>query len=211
MPASTLRGTDPRAAELIGWRTPAELGERLRRAQTSAEVAFILANETWRLLPYRQGVVWRTAGTGREASSRLATVSGLATLADETPNTIWLKKIGRWLARGGGRSASALNSGAAGGANASAAARPSATEATRILTQHDLPATLARDWTDFGAAAWLVVPVVTPAGERLGLVAYALDSEPNDQAIERVQRLALVAGHAWSALPGARRHRVPLR
>ena len=99
MPASTLRGPDPRAAELIGWRTLAELGERLRRAQSPAEIGFILANETWRLLPYRQGIVWRTSGAGRDAGSRLAIVSGLARLADETPNTIWLKKMGRLFSR----------------------------------------------------------------------------------------------------------------
>lgn len=215
MPASTLRGTDPRAAELIGWRTLAELGERLRRAHAPAEIGFVLANETWRLLPYRQGIVWRSRGNGRDAASRLMTVSGLATLADETPNTIWLKKMGRWLARGGGTSASAVVSGTSGGggaaAGASAAPRPATAESTRILTIHDLPPALARDWGEFGAAAWLVVPILATDGERLGLAAFALDSEPTDQAIERVQRLALVAGHAWSALPGARPRRIPDR
>ena len=44
MPASTLRGTDPRVAELIGWRTLAELGERIRRARSPAEIGFVLAN-----------------------------------------------------------------------------------------------------------------------------------------------------------------------
>ncbi len=226
MPASTLRGTDPRAAELIGWRTLAELGERLRRARAPAEIGFVLANETWRLLPYRQGVVWRTRGSGRDAASRLMTVSGLATLADETPNTIWLKKMGRWMARGGGASASAIVGAGAGGVAGVAAAgaagaagaggghpapRPGAAESTRILTLHDLPPALARDWGEFGAAAWLVVPILATDGERLGIAAFGLDSEPNDQAIERVQRLALVAGHAWSALPGARPRRIPDR
>ena len=213
MPASTLRGTDPRAAELIGWRTLAELGERLRRARAPTELAFILANETWRLLPYRQGIVWRTTGAGRDASSRLMTVSGLANLADETPNTIWLKKMGRWLARGAGNMASAIGpvAAAATAATAGATSRPLAAEAARILTRHDLPPALARDWADFGAAAWLVVPVVAPGGDRLGLATFALDSDPNDQAIERVQRLALAAGHAWSALPGARSRRLPQR
>ena len=195
MPASTLRGTDPRAAELIGWRTLAELGERIRRARSPAEIGFVLANETWRLLPYRQGIVWRTRGSGPDAGSRLQTVSGLASLGDETPNTIWLKQVGRWLAR--------------------------TVEAARIVTGEDLPPALARDWSEFGAAAWLVVPIVTsvtpvtpatPAGERLGIAAFALDSEPTDQAIERVQRLALVAGHAWAALPGGQvRRRLPRR
>ena len=109
--------------------------------------------------------------------------------------------MGRWLARGGG----------AGAAAAATRLRPGAAGATRLLTAGDLPSGLARDWAEFGAPAWLVVPVSSPAGERFGLAAFALDSEPTDQALERVQRLALVAGHAWAALPGARRRHLPRR
>ena len=78
------------------WQQLAQLQQRALAANRVAELAFIAVNETWQLMPYRQAVLWRFDARDRPA---LQAVSGLARLAEESPNTIWLKRLGRWLAR----------------------------------------------------------------------------------------------------------------
>ena len=75
--------------------TYAGIEERARAARTLAELLFTIANETWQLFPYRQGIVWQLD----DDRARLRIVSGLARLAEDSPYTVWLKRCGRWLAQ----------------------------------------------------------------------------------------------------------------
>ena len=75
------------------WRVYAHLQERTRLARTLPELMFSLANETWQLLPFRQAFVWQS----RSGKPLLHTVSGLARLGDDSPLTVWLQALGRWI------------------------------------------------------------------------------------------------------------------
>ena len=63
--------------------------QRCREASSLEALAFTIANETWQLLPYRQAQVWRRGSTGPV----LLAVSGLATLSEDSPFTVWLRRL----------------------------------------------------------------------------------------------------------------------
>src|SRR5690606_32504628 len=74
----TLPGAADAAPAIAPWRALAHLTERLLTAGSRSEICFILANETWHLMPFRQAVLWRIDSRDRP---RLHTVSGLPRLA----------------------------------------------------------------------------------------------------------------------------------
>ena len=164
-------------AQAAAWRALSLLGERTREAGNLAELGFVIANETWQLLPYRQAIVWRSTGGG---ALRLQTVSGLAQLGEDSPNTVWLKALGRHLATLG-------------------------TE-PRYLAAGDCSPVIREQWDEFMAAHALVQPIVSPAGQQFGVAVFALDELPGGSQEQMVARAFDAYGHAWGALlgPGTR-------
>lgn len=61
------------------------LGKRARQAQTAAELGFILANETFHLVPYRQAALWLHEGG-------VSALSGVVTLQKTAPYVQWLQR-----------------------------------------------------------------------------------------------------------------------
>ncbi|MGD0108673.1 MAG: HlyD family efflux transporter periplasmic adaptor subunit [Rhodopila sp.] len=64
------------------------LVQRLRRAVSADEVAFIMVNETIMLAPYRQALLWRDKGG-------VAAVSGLAVIDRNAPFVLWTGRLCR--------------------------------------------------------------------------------------------------------------------
>jgi hypothetical protein len=151
------------------------LEERLRAAPSLPALRFSIANETFGLFGYRQAFVWDLAS----GTPRLVTVSGLAQLTGASPFGQWLERLGRVLA-----AREALDG--------------------DYLGPEDLPAALAGDWAAW-LPAWLLCFVIeSPDGQRLGLVAFALDEPVPDPVQPWLARLPAAWGHAWWALTGRR-------
>lgn len=158
------------------------LEERARAAATVPELIFSIANETWQVMPYRQGFVWGQQGR----NVRLRMVSGLAQLAEDTPLTVWLRRLGDDIGR------------------------RIQTEAEFIVME-DLPAALHDGWREWLPDYLLVYPILSPSRQRLGLAAFALEAAPAEHAQELAGRLMAAYGHAWHALaPKSKRHSVPI-
>ncbi|MGE0803000.1 MAG: efflux RND transporter periplasmic adaptor subunit [Lautropia sp.] len=208
------------------WQTLAGLQQRAAAAGSVAELGFVAVNETWQLAPYRQAVLWRLDARGAPV---LQAVSGLARLAEDSPNTIWLRRLGRWLAkaiaaraaRAAAKAAPAasenrpatpsLTPSAAPSASPSAApsaspsAAPSATPFTTpfAIGPAALPAALAAPWPEFMPAHGWVLPLAAPHGGRLlGILLLACDELPEPARRERLAQAAFSYGHAWAALIG---------
>ena len=180
------------------WQQLAQLQQRALAANRVAELAFIAVNETWQLMPYRQAVLWRFDARDRPA---LQAVSGLARLAEESPNTIWLKRLGRWLAR---RVGADRPEGGEAGATSAAGVGAGVGASGLFVGAADLPAVLAADWPAFMSAVGWVLPLRAPRGGRLlGLLMFALEVRPDERQAERVAQAVSVYGHAWAALVGA--------
>ncbi|NLD55180.1 MAG: HlyD family efflux transporter periplasmic adaptor subunit [Burkholderiaceae bacterium] len=168
----TLPGAADAAPAIAPWRALAHLTERLLTAGSRSEICFILANETWHLMPFRQAVLWRIDSRDRP---RLHTVSGLPRLAEDSPNTVFLKRLGRYLHR----------------------------RNPRLVTAADLPRELAAEWRDFMPPCAYVLPVTAGDDRRkLAILAFALEAPPDATAQELAQRAVAVGGRAWSRIGG---------
>jgi hypothetical protein len=173
------------------WQALAHLVASAQAARSVPEIGFIAANQTWQLMPFRQAVLWRISARG---VPKLQTVSALARLAEDSPNTVWLRRLGGFLHRrflaGGDQPA--------------------------FLARSDLPPELGQDWDEFMPALAYVLPVPAPrSGRRLGILALALEAAPTDLQQELIQRAVAACGHSWEALAppatgtgGPRRRRI---
>jgi len=79
----------------INWALLASLQQRCLEARDSAELAFIIANETWHLQPYRQACVLLPDRLGR---LYLQAVTGLGGPLEATPFKLWVERLGQHFA-----------------------------------------------------------------------------------------------------------------
>lgn len=174
----------PAADPELGRALPAyaHLQERARAARSLRELWFTIANETWQLLPYSQAYLWQTDG----GAARLRTVAGLAQLAEDSPLTVWLRRLGRWLDRTVG-------------------------DDPMFLARDDVPADLGEGWDEWMGALLFVQPVLAPDGQRLGVVGFVIEDAPSEAIQTVLLRTFSAYGHAWSALAPRRRARSRLR
>ena len=156
----------------------AHLQERARAAGSLRELWFTIANETWQMLPYAQGYVWELEG----GAPRLRTAAGLAQLAEDSPLTIWLRRLGRWLER-------------------------HVREDPVFLQRDDVPAELREGWDEWMGPLLFVQPVLAPDGRRLGLAGFAIEEAPSEAIQMVLLRTFSAYGHAWAALAPRRRGR----
>lgn len=154
----------------------AHLQERARAARSLRELWFTIANETWQLLPYSQAYLWQADG----GAPRLRTAAGLAQLAEDSPLTVWLRRLGRWLARRVG-------------------------EDPVFLARDDVPAEFGDGWDEWMGELFFVQPVLAPDGRRLGLVGFAIEDAPSEAIQTVLLRTFEAYGHAWAALAPRRR------
>jgi hypothetical protein len=145
---------DPLAAML-------QLEARSRAVLTEPELLFVIANETWQLVPFRQAAVFRCDMFGKP---RLKVVSGLAAVEDDAPYAQWLGMV-------------------------VAALWPHVKNAPRVITVGDLPEALTEDWNEWWPHHALACPLRAPDGEPLGLVLYVRDEPWTEQHTALLNRL----------------------
>jgi Barrel-sandwich domain of CusB or HlyD membrane-fusion len=158
----------------VSYQAFVHLEERARAAKSVRELLFSLANESWQLLGQRQAFVWDSRA---ENHSRLRVVSGIAQLGEDSPFTVWLKRLGTWLAK-------------------QVKKQPGA----QYVSIDDVHPNLQEGWKEWLPDYLFVVPVLVPNRGQQAIVAYALDDGLDDTQAELAQRLADAYGHAWSGL-----------
>ncbi|HEX5737073.1 MAG TPA: hypothetical protein VFY22_01075, partial [Hydrogenophaga sp.] len=138
------------------WPRYVSLQRRSLECADEAELGFLIANETWHLVPYKQAVLFRLDGFQRP---KLSAVSGLVSVVESTPFTQWLVSVERHLAS----------------TQPPPAAAEEGTEppsGARAFTASDLPETLAASWAEWWPAHALRVPLITPQGLAVGSAIY---------------------------------------
>lgn len=148
---------DPNWPVLVG------LQQRALEAADTIELAFLIGNETWHLVPYRQAAVFLPDALGRP---RLNVVSGLVSTLEDTPFTLWLTDVRK-----------ALDESAEGSGQ------------PRRLIAHDLPPHLHEGWAEWWPEHALWTPLTTPAGQHLGGVFYVRDEVWSDEEIAEISLL----------------------
>lgn len=160
-------------ARLLRLGTLLQIEADLRAADGRDEIQFIAANETHRLLPYDQAVVWRRSRTGRPGVSA---ISGVPTPDHNAPFVVWANKLVRAAARG------------------SDAARPAP------LDPASLPADVRDGWAEWspGAAFWCPFP---DRRGRFAAGMVMFRAAPFGEAERAMaERLSGAYGFAWWAL-----------
>ncbi len=150
-----------------------ELGQAARRASTLPELGFLLVNDTRRLLPYRQALLW-FEGQG------LHTVSGLLAAEANTPFSLWLNRLMKH-----------LNAGAASSAP------------LQRIHPEALPAELAAEWGEWLAehVYWAPLAANTQRLEsRAGGVLFVCDEPWDEAAHPLLAEWIAVWLHAWNGL-----------
>jgi Barrel-sandwich domain of CusB or HlyD membrane-fusion len=150
------------------------LEERARAAKSVRELLFSLANESWQLLGQRQAFIWDSRA---ENHSRLRVVSGIAQLGEDSPFTVWLKRLGVWLAKQSKK-------------------QPGA----QYINIDDIHPSLHEGWKEWLPDYLFIVPLHVPNRGQQVIVAFALEEGLDDTQAELAQRLADAYGHAWAAL-----------
>lgn len=166
-------------SQLFALSTLVQLVKRARHAATQQELAFVMANETHSLLPYRQAALWQRDDAG---SGRVLAVSGAATVERHAPLTLWINRVFAALDKSD-------QSGAA----------PYAVEAA------DLPQNLREEWAEWLPAHGLLVPLVAEQAGRLGALLLAREQSWGDGERHLMQELADGYAAAWSIFHHRRR------
>ena len=139
-----------------------QLASRAREAQTERELFFLIANETFALVPYRSALVFDLQG----GKPRLACASGLTEVDRGSPYGAWCEKVlAHWL--------------------------PLLAQRKRFSAS-DLPTDLALVWTEYWPAVVHVHVLPGRSGAVTGAVIYVSDNpwpEPADSLLSALHQV----------------------
>jgi len=144
-----------------------------RQAASTAVLAHVVANETLRLVTYRQAVVWRWSATGR---LRIQAVSGVDRPDPHSPYVRFLERLFHHLQH-----------------------VPDARD-LRSVEADEVPAGLADEWRRHGTGHLLWCPLRTPRGRWLGGVVFLRDTPWPPPTREVMAELIDAYAHAWQGL-----------
>ena len=176
-------------APIAAYQVFVQLEERARAAKTTRELIFSLANETWQLSAHRSSFVF---DLNSNSEPKLRAVSGVAQLGEDSPFTVYLKRLGAWIKKRHATEAGAF-----------------------YLNVGDVPDALKAGWEEWLPSFLFVAPVHYPEGASVAnaapgrqatraLVAFAVEDGFDDIQAELIQRLMDAYGHAWEALESKR-------
>lgn len=161
---------DPRALAALVY-----LEQRALAATTLPSLGFILANETMALSPYRQATVFSLAASGK---FRLMTASGLVSVAEDSPFTVWLTSFVQTFSKETG---------------------------CHRLNFADAPPEFADGWEEWLPDHLLAAPLQGPGGQLVGLILYAREAPWQDNELASLHRLHVTYGYCfWSLSPRQR-------
>ena len=154
-----------------------QIEQDVRTATSEGAIEFIAANDTFRILPYRQAVLWRPDPAGKP---ELRLVSGLADAPADSPYRQWMNQALRQLV-------------------------PKLDGAKALQVSHDmLDAPLHAGWDEWMGGSVLMVALPTPAGGAVGGLWLVLETPADEAQTALAERLAIVYGQglwAWRERP----------
>lgn len=145
------------------------LQRRALSADTILSLGFIIANETLNLIPYRQAIIFTRISQG---NYKIQTVSGLVTIKEDSPFTVWLQKLSKTFPE---------------------------TDSCQRIKITDINSELVEGWKEWFPEHLLIAPLQGPGDENVGVVLYARELPWQEQDIELLNLLHLTYGYCfWS-------------
>lgn len=149
-----------------------QIEQDVRQASSESAVEFVAVNDSWRLLHYRQAVLWRPDGAGRPALKR---VSGLADPPADSPYRQWMNQALLQLVP------------------------PLQPGKAQRITRHDLPTAMHAGWEEWMGSCALLLAMPTPAGGSVGGLWLSLEQDAGEAEVALIERLAGAYGQAlWA-------------
>lgn len=181
----------------------ARLEARARAANTTAELAFSIANDPLGLLPFRQALVF--AGNG--AQVRLQTISGLSLPTEDSPYLVWLRRSWPWMQQQLGNTVGWLPSPVSEGAASDSSAQPNApvqpdTPDTPPTPSTPPPASVLDGWKEWWPTGLYALPLKRRDGVVLAWVGFLLEQAPSPLQKQALGHLAVHWGYCWEMLGG---------
>ena len=178
------------------WPVYASLQRQALQAESISDLGFVVANETWHLVPYQQACVCLVDGLGRV---QVQTVSGLVSVHESTLFTQWVQKVCTHLLaecppRGGWPEPITVDDLPKRERRKSRQAHP--------FTAADLPADLASSWKEWWPAHGLCLPLDTLRGVRVGALLLTAEQPWSDAQCHWLQLLRDTYAHAFTHLRG---------
>lgn len=166
-------------SRIVGLTSLLQLERDARHAESLVELGFLIVNDTRKLVPYRQALLWEVDDAGL---LRIVAGSGTSEVEPHAPYVVWAQRMLAEVKAAGLRQPADLHAAM-------------------------LPADIATGWAEFLAPHALLVPLLSPKGVLLGglLIAGDLPWEEGHRVL--LERLSDAYAHAWSALTGEQRRR----
>ena len=183
-----MASASPSAAAMV-----AQLEARARAANTPAELAFSIANDSFGLLGFRQAFVM--AGSGNQA--RLLTLSGLAVPTEDSPYLIWLRRNWPWMQQQLNSQAGWLSSPAHTKVQAEALA-----DGQPAPEPEPPPVELVDGWLEWWPEGMYATPLRRRDGVILGWAAFLMEAEPSALQKQALSHMATLWGYCWEMLGG---------
>jgi hypothetical protein len=154
------------------------LEQRAQEARTREELGFVLVNETWQLLRYRQAYLFVSNVLGKPA---LSNVSSLAVLPEESPFSVWLKGLAEHVWR-----------------------HADPAQPVCLWQVDQCPARFAEGWAEWLPPQLISVPLPGRDDSRPGLLLLACESAPDQHSLALLARTAQTYAYCLAALTNKR-------
>lgn len=154
-----------------------QLESQVRKAQTVRELCFLLANETRRLVDFRQACILSITPRGG-TRCRVEAVSSVAIVDRKAPMIDWMERV------------------------ISALWEDNALQASGPLSPTCCPKDLQRDWKHFAFPNVLWCPLIQRDAQVIGGLWLTRETPWQEGEIQLIRRFAETVAHAWQALVG---------
>lgn len=156
--------------QVLGLTALLQLQKRARHVRSEQELGFLMVNDTFGLVRYRQALAWRRAARGE---GTVLAVSGLSSADADSPYARYACRL------------------------LSAHGDPAA---IRVLSTADLPVDLAAEWSDYLPAHGLWLPLTALDERHLGGLLLAREEPWTEADRVLLENLGDAYAHAWGAL-----------
>ncbi|GJL65604.1 MAG: hypothetical protein NPIRA05_05750 [Nitrospirales bacterium] len=157
-----------------------QLESQVRKAQTVKELCFLLANETRRLVDFRQACIFSITPKGR-VRGRVEAVSSVTVVDRNAPMITWIERVISELWEQGSLK------------------DPGPLSSTQCSTD------LQPDWKSFAFPHVLWCPLIAADQQVIGGLWLTRETPWQDGEVQLIRRFSETVSHAWQALGGTKR------
>ncbi|HEC29170.1 MAG TPA: HlyD family efflux transporter periplasmic adaptor subunit [Gammaproteobacteria bacterium] len=170
--------------QLRGLSALLQIEKETRHAGNLQDLAFLIVNDTRRLVEYDQAILFQHKGNN---ICKLHSVSGVAQIEKNAPFVDWTTKVVNFRLK-----------------------KNNSSEVS-IINPDELPGSYKDNWSEWVTGNALWCPVKSMNGELLGVLWLSKNGAWHENEIAIIERVSDAYAHAWAAIINARPRKIKLR